>query len=388
MVHITQTVVQKAEITDKIYYIWDDTITGFGLKVIPNGKKKYVLRYYHKEGGRNAIQRYYLFGETSFMPTQIAREKAAEFLLKVKNGEDPQEQKEEYRDCETLEEFWDNCFVKNFVPKHRNPEQYLKNNKTYWEHDIKPKLGKKKLLDLTSKDFEAIHVSKANAPYCANRMLALASVLCKQIKKERGLIIDLENIEHYPEQPRQRILSESEMDSLKAELILALDRKRDMIYTVSAIKLLLLTTARKNEILTALWSRVDWERKILFQPESKTGWKPIYLSDTAIKILKQLYDLPEREMNDYIFKGPNYTDRLKDIKRAWGTILKNAGIKDYRIHDLRHQGASICVENGESLYIVSKMLGHKSQRTTERYAYLSSKPVREAAELLGEIVNF
>ena len=140
--------------------------------------------------------------------------------------------------------------------------------------------------------------------------------------------------------------------------------------------------------MTALWSRVDWERKILFQPESKTGWKPIYLSDTAIKILKQLYDLPEREMNDYIFKGPNYTDRLKDIKRAWGTILKNAGIKDYRIHDLRHQGASICVENGESLYIVSKMLGHKSQRTTERYAYLSSKPVREAAELLGEIVNF
>lgn len=79
---------------------------------------------------------------------------------------------------------------------------------------------------------------------------------------------------------------------------------------------------------------------------------------------------------------------LKDIKRAWGTILKNAGIKDYRIHDLCHQGASICVENGESLYIVSKMLGHKSQRTTERYAYLSSKPVREAAELLGEIVNF
>lgn len=69
-------------------------------------------------------------------------------------------------------------------------------------------------------------------------------------------------------------------------------------------------------------------------------------------------------------------------------MLKNAGISDYRIHDLRHQGASICVENGESLYIVSKMLGHKSQRTTERYAYLSSKPVREAAELLGDVVNF
>lgn len=52
MAHITQTVVQKAEITDKIYYIWDDQITGFGLKVIPNGKKKFVLRYYHCAGGK------------------------------------------------------------------------------------------------------------------------------------------------------------------------------------------------------------------------------------------------------------------------------------------------------------------------------------------------
>lgn len=78
-------------------------------------------------------------------------------------------------------------------------------------------------------------------------------------------------------------------------------------------KNVVLATAHKNEILTALRSKVDWERKILYQPDSKTGWKPIYLSDTAIKILKQLYDLPEREMNDYIFKGPKYIKRLKDI---------------------------------------------------------------------------
>ena len=154
MPHITQTVIQKAEITDKIYYIWDDQITGFGLKVIPNGKKKFVLRYYHSAGGKNAIQRFYLFGESSFMTAQIAREKAAELLLRVKNGEDPQEKKVEYRECETLEEFWNNYFIPFYVPKHRNPEKYLKNNKTYWENDIKPKLGQRKLLDLTGKDFE------------------------------------------------------------------------------------------------------------------------------------------------------------------------------------------------------------------------------------------
>lgn len=388
MPHITQTVVQKAEIMDKIYYIWDDQITGFGLKVIPNGKKKFVLRYYHSAGGRKASQRFYLFGESSFMTAQIAREKAAELLLRVKNGEDPQEKKIEYRECETLEDFWNNYFVPFYVPKHRNPENYLKNNKSYWEHDIKPKLGHKKLLDLTGKDFEILHIAKANTPYGANRMLALASILCKLIRKERGLSISVEGIEHYHEEARQRILTDKEMDSLKAELIMAMNRGKDMIYTVSAIKVILMATARKNEILTGKWSNLDWERKILFQPESKTGWKPIYLNATVIKILKKLYERPERELNDYIFKGKGYVFHLKSVKTAWGTMLKNAGIKDYRIHDLRHQGASICVENGESLYIVSKMLGHKSQRTTERYAYLSKMPIQKATELLADVVDF
>lgn len=388
MTHITQNVIQKAEITDKIYYIWDDQITGFGLKVIPNGKKKFVLRYYHSAGGKRAIQRYYLFGESSFMTAQIAREKASELLLKVKNGEDPQEEKVEYRECETLEDFWNNYFVQFYVPKHRNPEKYLKNNKTFWENDIKPKLGQKKLLDLKGKDFELIHIAKARTPYSANRMLALASVLCKLIRKERGLNISVEGIEHYPEEQRQRILTDDELDSLKAELVVAMDRGKDMIYTVSAIKVLLMTAARKNEILTGKWSKLDWERKILFQPESKTGWKPIYLNATVIKILKKLYERHERELNDYIFKGKGYTSHLKSIKTAWETMLKNAGIKDYRIHDLRHQGASICVEHGESLYIVSKMLGHKSQRTTERYAYLSKAPIQKATELLADVVDF
>ncbi len=216
----------------------------------------------------------------------------------------------------------------------------------------------------------------------------MASILCKLIRKERGLSISVEGIEHYHEEARQRILTDKEMDSLKAELIMAMNRGKDMIYTVSAIKVILMTTARKNEILTGKWSNLDWERKILFQPESKTGWKPIYLNATVIKILKKLYERPERELNDYIFKGKGYVSHLKSVKTAWGTMLKNAGIKDYCIHDLRHQGASICVENGESLYIVSKMLGHKSQRTTERYAYLSKMPIQKATELLADVVDF
>lgn len=125
-----------------------------------------------------------------------------------------------------------------------------------------------------------------------------------------------------------------------------------MIYTVSAIKVLLMTTARKNEILTGQWSKLDWERQILFQPKSKTGWKPIYLNDTAIKILKKLYERPEREMNDYIFKGKGYKSHLKSVKTAWGTMLKTPALKIIAstIYAIREQVFALKTAN---LYILS-----------------------------------
>lgn len=157
------------------------------------------------------------------MTAQIAREKAAELLLRVKNGEDPQEKKWSIASVK----LWKNFGIIILFPfMFLNTEilKISKNNKTYWENDIKPKLGQRKLLDLTGKDFEILHMAKANTPYSANRMLALASVLCKLIRKERNLNISVEGIAHYPEEERQRILNERELDALKAELVLAMNR--------------------------------------------------------------------------------------------------------------------------------------------------------------------
>ena len=58
---LTSSIINNAEIKDKIYYIWDDMVKGFALKVIPNGQKKYVIKYRTSMGGRNAVQRWYFF---------------------------------------------------------------------------------------------------------------------------------------------------------------------------------------------------------------------------------------------------------------------------------------------------------------------------------------
>ena len=102
MVTLTSTIINNAEIRDKIYYIWDDTVKGFALKVIPNGQKKFVIKYRTAMGGRSAVQRWYIFGDISTLSCKEARENAAKLLRMVHEGNDPQENKLGLRKAETL----------------------------------------------------------------------------------------------------------------------------------------------------------------------------------------------------------------------------------------------------------------------------------------------
>lgn len=83
MVTLNEKIVKSAEIKDRIYYIWDNKIIGFGFKVIPNGKKKYAFRYLAPYGGRNAKQRWYLFGNNNVPSCSEARRIAIDLAKAV-----------------------------------------------------------------------------------------------------------------------------------------------------------------------------------------------------------------------------------------------------------------------------------------------------------------
>ena len=111
---LTSSIINSAEIKDKIYYIWDDMVKGFALKVIPNGQKKYVIKYRTSMGGRNAVQRWYIFGDIQSLSCKEAREEAAKLFLMIHDGKDPQEEKASLRKADTLAEFWE-VFKKDYV---------------------------------------------------------------------------------------------------------------------------------------------------------------------------------------------------------------------------------------------------------------------------------
>jgi integrase len=163
------------------------------------------------------------------------------------------------------------------------------------------------------------------------------------------------------------------------------DSRRAMLdpFAVAAIRLLILTGARLREILHARWEHVDFERGVIFLPDSKTGKKPIYLSAASLAILAAL---PHVEGNPFVIPGERAGRPRIDLKRPWAALTKAAGLDGVRIHDLRHSFASIGAGASHGLPIIGKLLGHTQAATTHRYAHLDADPMRRAAETIGATI--
>ena len=174
---------------------------------------------------------------------------------------------------------------------------------------------------------------------------------------------------------RERYLSEAQ----SRQLVDALDRARQR--EALAVKLLLLTGARKSEILRAQWKHVHLEQCLLTVPNSKSG-KPrhIQLSDASIAVI---LSIPRRPGCPWLFPGRWPDKPLADIYRFWDGLRRRLGLDEIRIHDLRHTFASMLVNTGHSLYAVQKLLGHSDPRTTTRYAHLGQASLLAAAQTVS-----
>ena len=145
-----------------------------------------------------------------------------------------------------------------------------------------------------------------------------------------------------------------------------------------ALRLLLLTGARKSEILKARWENVRLDLRLLTVPLSKSG-KPRHLplSDAAVPVIRAL---PRGPGCPWLFPGHAPGKPLSDVYLFWDGLRRGLGLADVRIHDLRHTFASFLVNAGHSPYEVQKLLGHSDPRTTMRYAHLGQASLLAAAE--------
>jgi integrase len=260
---------------------------------------------------------------------------------------------------------------------------------------------------LTRGQIAALHSKLKHSPYAANRFLAVISK-CFSWGVQRGLLPEdhvnpAGRIERYREQRRERFLTSNELARLGDVLRLGEteglpwrgeyenkhtpkeENRRTVLdlFAVAAIRLLILTGARLREILDAQWQHVDFERGILFLPDSKTGRKPLYLNAPALELLSRLDRI---EGNPHIIAGMKDGAPRVDLKKPWAAVTKAARLEGLRIHDLRHSFASIGAGASLGLPIIGKLLGHTQAATTHRYAHLDADPMRRAAETIGATI--
>lgn len=172
---------------------------------------------------------------------------------------------------------------------------------------------------------------------------------------------------------RERYLTAKEAESL----FRALDRS-DNPQLKSIVALLLLTGARKSELLNAQWQHIDLERRTWLIPMTKTDRaRHVPLSQAAIDVIDKL---PRFIGCDWLVPNPETRKPYVTLKRAWETARRAAGLGDLRIHDLRHSAASFMINAGIDLYAVGKVLGHVDHQSTQRYAHLANDTLMAAVE--------
>ena len=151
------------------------------------------------------------------------------------------------------------------------------------------------------------------------------------------------------------------------------------------VPMLILTGARKREVLDAHWEDFDFEHRSWRIHTTKLGRpRHVPLSDGAISLLNSA---PRFDGCPWTFPNPKTLKPYVSIFYSWNSARTAAGLSDVRIHDLRHTFASFLVNAGRTLYEVQHLLGHTQIKTTQRYSHLSQDTLLDATNSVNKTLG-
>lgn len=389
-------------------FVWDTEFRGFGCKVTPKGKCVFILQY--QAPGLHRVTRRYTIGDFGSITVDQARKDARSLKTQVDAGTDPSLQKAEDRRA-TKEDTVDRLFTAYINDirdrlKPRTLELYESLARLY----IRPALGAMPIASVTKDDVRRLHSAIASkTPVTANRVARLVRSFYSYLIDND--LFDKANparkADRVKEQPRERFLTVDELARLGEALRVAetvglppaplhskkpsTKRRRNAgMFTselkpanpvaVSVLRFLLLTGWREQEAMTLQWSAIDLTTGIVTLDETKTGKSIRTLGTPARDLLAAQQRV---QGSPYVFPGRDPMHPLRETQRLWYAARHAAKLNDVRLHDIRHSVASIAASHGYSLFLIGKLLGHKTARSTERYAHLADDARKAAADTVS-----
>ena len=337
----------------------------------------YYLRYQDARGTTRLLK----IGDSRDLSLAQARQLADKYRNMIAMGGDPASNKSELKQVPTVYDF----IHDSYLPFVEGYKRSWKCDRGLLRKHIEPVWGKKYLDQITKAEIISLFAKHrtTHAPGSCNRLLILLRYMFSLAKKWEIPAIKSNPTEGIPlmkeDNKRERYLSSEEAQVLYEEL-----KRSDNKMLQYIVPMLILTGARKREVLDARWEDFDFERKSWRIHTTKLGRpRHVPLSDGVISLLESI----PRFDCEWVLPNPKTLKPYVQVFYSWDTARKAVGLDDVRMHDLRHSFASFLVNSGRTLYEVQRLLGHTQIKTTQRYAHLSPDTLLDASNAASRAVG-
>ena len=359
---------------------YDNEIKGFFLEVRANKSKTYFLKaIVDKKRVTKKI------GDANVMDIKSARVKALKLKRAVEEGKDIVigRSSKNKSSILTLEAFYEEYYIP-YIKMHI--KSYETNISVFKNH-ILPAFGLKNMVEIKKSEIITLHSNmvqkKKLAPATANKVLIFISHafnVAMQLEIKGIEVNPASKIKPYLlNNARERYLTKDEA----TRLIDAINQTEQNIHLKYIIPMLILTGARRGEVLKAKHEDFNLNQLCWTIPTSKSGKKRVL---PITPQLLELYKSIPKDDTPYLFASAKSKKPYVTIYVSWNSARTRAGLKDLRMHDLRHSFASALVNSGRSLYEVQTLLGHSTSKMTQRYAHLSNESLMSAASCASSLL--
>ena len=349
---------------------FDYVLPGFGERIHPSGRKSYVLQ--RTMGGK---QRLITIGDAAILTERIAKDVARRLILRIELGHNPADKKQRGKMTPTyaafLRHYW-KVAAPTWKPSTLEIHDIYR--RTHLEHAFAGKF----IDEISHAHAVRWHatLTRSAGPGAANRAMEILKAMFGKAEAW-GYLPEHSNpfrgVKRNKGRKIERFLSQAEMVRLGDALS---QHQADKPNEVAVISLLALSGCRRGEILNLTWGEVQGRKLKL--TDSKIGPRVVWLGKEARAVIDRL---SRGKKGERVFQFDVLP--VSAIEWFWRMLRVEAGIEDVRLHDLRHNFASIAARSSETLPMIGKLLGHKHVQTTARYSHLDDASISSASAIIG-----
>lgn len=405
MPKLTKRVVDAADVRDKDYFIWDDELPGFGLRVFASGKRSYLIQY--RAAGRT---RRYTIGLHGIWTPETARQEAKVQLGRVAHGDNPSEERQLDHKAITVKELCD-LYLRDLEAglilgkggRPKKPTTIVTDTGRIQRHII-PLIGTRRVKDLAKADINKV----------LKDIMAGKTRVCVKTKKLRGKAIvrggagtatrtvgllggiltyavEAGIIERNPahgirkpkDNVRNRRLTEAEYRTLGEILRKAAEDEKYEI-TVEIIRQIALTGCRRTEMITLQWMEVDTDASCLRLIDSKEGAS---IRPIGLPVVEYLENRKTADVGTYVFPGQGDDNAFGSFPNHWEKIFEETPLGHITPHVLRHSFASIANDLGFTEVTIAALVGHAKGSVTSKYIHTLDTALIMAADTISGYIQ-